>query len=110
MRSIIAVLVVLSWTGCALADNWPAWRGPTGQGLSEDKNLPVTWSPTDNVRWKVPLPASGNSTPVIWGDRVLITQSTERTLWPPQVPADFPKGTSPGGYAIAEKRSVLCFN
>ncbi len=109
MRSLLAVVVVASWAAWAPADNWPAWRGPTGQGVSADKKVPVKWSPTENVRWKVALPASGNSTPAIWGDRVFITQSTERTLWPPKVPADFPKGTSPGGYAVAEKRSVLCF-
>src|ERR1043165_1899131 len=110
VRWILAVMVVVSATTVANADNWPAWRGPTGQGLSADKNLPVKWSPTENVRWKTSLPASGNSTPVIWGDRFFITQSTERPLWPPKVPADSPKGPSPGGYAIAQKRSVMCFN
>lgn len=109
MRWITVVLSVVLATATSVADNWPTWRGPNSSGVSGDKNLPIKWSPTENVRWKTPLPASGNSTPVVWGDHVFVTQSAERTLWPPKVPADFPKNTSPGGQAIAEKRSVLCF-
>src|SRR5438477_524029 len=37
------------------ADNWPGWRGPAGDGLSAEKDLPVRWSATESVRWKVPL-------------------------------------------------------
>ena len=110
MREIITGLALLALQAHVLADNWPTWRGPGGLGVSQEMNLPLKWSPTENVRWKVKLPASGNSTPVIWGDFVFITQSTERTLWPPKVPIDFPKGTSPGGLAVAEKRSVMCFH
>jgi outer membrane protein assembly factor BamB len=62
----------------ACAENWPAWRGPEGTGYCREKNLPVTWSATENVRWKVPLPGPGNSTPVIWGDRIFLTQATEK--------------------------------
>lgn len=93
----------------ARADNWPAWRGPTGQGTSAEKDLPLTWSRTENVKWKVALPDAGNSTPIIWGDRVFITQASQKTLWPPKAPENLAGGASPGGYAIAEKRSVICF-
>src|SRR5690242_2893732 len=110
MRSILAGMAWAALCAQARADNWPTWRGPDSRGIAQEKSLPVKWSPTENIRWKVKLPASGNSTPVIWGDRVFLTQSTERTLWPPKVPLDFPKGTSPGGHAVAEKRSVLCFH
>jgi outer membrane protein assembly factor BamB len=94
----------------ARAENWPAWRGPTGQGVSTETNLPVTWSATENIRWKVPLPSAGNSTPIVWQDRVFITQANDVTQWPPKVPEYFAGGSSAGGHAIAEKRSVLCFN
>lgn len=110
MRPCLVLIAVLVGTVCARGDNWPGWRGPTGQGVSTEKDLPLRWSATENVRWKVPLAAPGNSTPVIWGDRVFVTQASDKTLWPPRVPPDFPKGTSPGGWAIAEKRSVLCFD
>ncbi len=59
------------------AAHWPAWRGADGQGTSSEKNLPTRWSATENIRWKIPLPDRGNSTPVIWGDRVFVTQAIE---------------------------------
>jgi outer membrane protein assembly factor BamB len=56
---------------------WPEWRGPTGLGTTEETELPLKWSPTENVRWKVALPERGNSTPIVWGDRIFITQAVE---------------------------------
>ena len=60
------------------AENWPAWRGPLGTGISTEKNLPTEWSATRNVRWKVALPERGNSSPVVWGNRVFVTQAIEK--------------------------------
>jgi outer membrane protein assembly factor BamB len=65
---------------------------------------------TEGVRWKTPLPAGGSSTPIIWRDRVFLTQASELTQWPPKVPANYAGGASPGGYGSAAKRSVLCFD
>ncbi len=61
----------------AFADNWPAWRGPTGQGFCEEKNVPVKWSEKENVKWKIPLADQGNSTPIVWGDRIFLTQANK---------------------------------
>ena len=60
--------VLVACLGCAAAQgaDWPAWRGPTGQGLCAEADLPLTWSATKNVKGKVRLPNVGNSTPVIW--------------------------------------------
>lgn len=80
-RSFLAASGMLSWfvafCATAHADNWPAWRGPTGQGHCNELSLPLTWSTTENVKWKVAMPAPGNSTPIIWGDRIFITQSNK---------------------------------
>jgi outer membrane protein assembly factor BamB len=57
--------------------DWPQFRGPTGQGVSDERNLPLTWSETKNVRWKVAIPGRGWSSPVIQGDRVWLTTATE---------------------------------
>ncbi len=57
--------------------NWPAWRGPDGSGVTPEKNLPLRWSATENVRWKIPLPDRGNSTPIVWGDKIFLTQAIE---------------------------------
>ena len=55
------------------ADYWPRWRGPSGQGLAPDSGYPDTWSDTLNVAWKTPVPGQGNSSPIVWDDRVFIT-------------------------------------
>src|SRR5262245_51008439 len=64
------------------AGNWPAWRGPEGTGVAPGEKLPLRWSRTENVRWKTELPEPGNSTPIVWKDRVFITQTAgdRRTL------------------------------
>jgi outer membrane protein assembly factor BamB len=55
------------------AKYWPRWRGPSGQGLPSGADYPDTWSATQNVLWKVPVPGSGNSSPIVWGDRIFLT-------------------------------------
>jgi len=62
-----------SWAG-----NWPSWRGPGNHGVADEKSLPTRWSRTEHVRWRVPLPEPGNSTPVIWGERIFLTQPVAR--------------------------------
>ena len=57
--------------------NWPQWRGPGAAGIGESKTLPVSWSATENVAWKVEIPGRGHSQPVIWGDRVFVTTDIE---------------------------------
>jgi len=75
----------LFWVTCALlaatttifaADNWPNWRGPSLNGVSTETGLPATWSATENVAWKLPLPAFSGSTPIIWGDRIFLNVAT----------------------------------
>ena len=53
--------------------NWPQWRGPLANGVSLTGNPPITWSETENIRWKVSIPGRGHSTPVVWDDRVVLT-------------------------------------
>jgi outer membrane protein assembly factor BamB len=55
------------------SDDWPGWRGPTGNGISPLKNLPTTWAADKNIAWKTPVPGKGHSSPVVWGNRVFIT-------------------------------------
>ncbi len=68
----LAILFILSCS-IILADNWPQWRGPNGNGVSSESGVPVTWSTENNVAWKVPISGWGNSTPVVWGDRIFMT-------------------------------------
>jgi outer membrane protein assembly factor BamB len=55
------------------AKYWPRWRGPSGQGLVSGTGYPDSWSPTQNVRWKTALSGDGNSSPIVWGDRIFLT-------------------------------------
>src|SRR5258708_5113871 len=71
---LIAFLLSLS----PLAANWPAWRGPEGTGISTERDLPEHWSKSENVHWRVPLPERGNSTPIISGNRIFLTQAIEK--------------------------------
>ena len=52
---------------------WPRWRGPSGQGLAADANYVDTWSVTQNVLWKAAVPGTGNSSPIVWSDRIFVT-------------------------------------
>jgi outer membrane protein assembly factor BamB len=55
-----------------MAAQWPAWRGPNGDGIAAEGNPPTTWSETENVKWKTALPGEGQSTPVIWDNKIFI--------------------------------------
>jgi len=65
------------------AENWPQWRGPTLNGISTEKNLPVKWSPEENVAWKLAMPGLSGSTPIIWNDRVFlnVAEGDDLYLW-----------------------------
>lgn len=59
------------------AENWPRFRGPTGQGLSAETNLPLTWSESSNLAWRLTVPGAGWSSPIVWENRVFVTTATE---------------------------------
>src|SRR5262245_12770614 len=61
----------------AAPENWPGFRGPTGQGLSTGPALPLHWSATSNVLWKTEVPGDGWSSPIVWGSRVFLTAAAE---------------------------------
>ena len=78
MRCTFAIAMLCLSSPLAHADNWPAWRGPNNTGVSTEKNLPLHWSNTKNVRWKVELKGAGVSQPIVWDDRIFITASDGR--------------------------------
>ncbi len=135
VRAAVVAILVLTAAG-ARAGNWPGWRGPTGMGYTDEKDLPLTWSPRENLLWKAPLGGIGNSSPVVWGERVFVTVSRRQTnkeqdakiipdhwvscfrtadgkeLWrTPVPPGHFPRGY--GIYAVpppaADGRHVFCW-
>ena len=66
-------LCTAALTNLASAEEWSAWRGPRGDGISHESEVPVTWSSTENIAWKTQLPGKGRSSPIAWRDRVFIT-------------------------------------
>jgi outer membrane protein assembly factor BamB len=75
LRVLIALAVALS--APLAAEDWPEFRGPTGQGHSTERGLPLEWSETKNVVWKVPVPGGGWSSPVVANGRVWLTTATD---------------------------------
>lgn len=75
-----ATLVALATALCSVAaaePNWTQFRGPGGQGISDERNIPLEWSDTKNVLWKTEVPGAGRSQPIVWGDRIFLTTSIE---------------------------------
>jgi outer membrane protein assembly factor BamB len=82
----VFLTVVIACTATAAgpaAENWPQWRGPSLNGVSAETNLPVHWSKTDNIAWKLAMPAFSGSTPIVWGDRIFlnVAEGANLSLW-----------------------------
>jgi outer membrane protein assembly factor BamB len=73
----LALALSVATSSLAAADSWPEFRGPTGQGITDATGLPLTWSPTTNVAWKVSVPGKGWSSPSVAAGRVLLTTAVE---------------------------------
>ena len=77
---LVLVALVIA-TVLTSAEQWPQWRGPSLNGMSAEKNLPVRWSPTENIAWKLAVPTFSGSTPIVWGDHVFLNVSDGRDLY-----------------------------
>jgi outer membrane protein assembly factor BamB len=73
-------LAVLTLVESARGENWPSWRGPWGNGISSATPLPVSWSRTENVAWRVELPGPAGATPAVWGEHVFVTSVDDDPL------------------------------
>jgi outer membrane protein assembly factor BamB len=82
MRTYVTVAcILLSTLTVVRADNWPQWRGPSLNGISTETNLPVRWTTTENIAWKLPMPSLTGSTPIIWGDRIFLNVAENGSLF-----------------------------
>ncbi len=129
-RFVLVLCCGVNLVGRAWADDWPRWRGPHGNGVSDETGLPVTWSTTDNVRWRVELPGEGASSPVVVGDQIFLTCAIDdgerrmvlcldrldgKELWSREIADDNPEATSAvTGHAahtpvVADGRVVAMF-
>ncbi|MFA5190181.1 MAG: quinonprotein alcohol dehydrogenase, partial [Verrucomicrobiia bacterium] len=77
-HTTLALTLGVAFTTLVFAeDNWPQFRGPDGMGHSNATGLPVTWSETQNIKWKTAIHGKGWSSPVIWGSQIWMTTATE---------------------------------
>lgn len=76
LRAFFCFVLLLFAARALAADNWPQFRGPGGDGMSDAKGLPLEWAEGKNVRWKTPIHGKGWSSPVIWGDKIWLTTAT----------------------------------
>jgi len=78
LEFLIPVLFMTTALSAANAsDDWPQFRGPTGDGVSPAKDLPLDWNESRNIAWKAKVPGKGRSSPVILGDRIWLTTAAE---------------------------------
>lgn len=66
------IALVLSIALPLAAANWPQWRGPNGDGVSTERGLPLRWSRTENITWRIDMPSRSGATPVVWGETVFL--------------------------------------
>ena len=71
-RFVSALFFSTLATTAVSAENWPAWRGPSANGVSTEKGLPSTWTKEENVTWKLAMPDRSGATPIIWGDIIFL--------------------------------------
>lgn len=73
-----AFALLFAFASSASAADWPCWRGPRGDGICDETDVPVRWSKTENIAWTTPIPGKGHSSPIIFGDRVFVTTCIEK--------------------------------
>jgi outer membrane protein assembly factor BamB len=78
MPRLAALFAIFLCASTIRADNWPQWRGPGNHGISAEKYVPLEWTKTKNVRWKVELKGAGVSQPIVWDERIVLTASDGR--------------------------------
>jgi outer membrane protein assembly factor BamB len=82
-RATLTIVLLCATAAMPSAENWPQWRGPALNGVSDEKNLPVRWSKTENIAWALALPDWSGSTPIVWGDRIFlnVAEGNDLYLW-----------------------------
>src|SRR5690349_15631235 len=82
MKRLFLVVAIACFASIAVrAEHWPQWRGPSANGISGEINLPLRWSKTENVVWRLALPAWSGSTPIVWNNHIFLNVADGQNLW-----------------------------
>lgn len=83
MHRLLPVSCLVVLLAANASANWPQWRGPNLNGVSDERNLPLKWTPVENVAWKLAMPDRSGSTPIVWGERVFlnVAEGDALSLW-----------------------------
>jgi outer membrane protein assembly factor BamB len=92
---IASLFAALHVSAAVPSDGWPGWRGPEGRGVASG-TPPVEFGEQKNVRWKVALPGKGNSSPIVWGERVFVTSAIGTGKKKEAAPSEAGAGREPG--------------
>jgi len=79
-RCIVALAAVALFAAQASAENWPHWRGPNLNSVSDATGVPTQWDEKSNVLWKLKLPGAAGSTPIVWGERIYLTAPDNKAI------------------------------
>jgi outer membrane protein assembly factor BamB len=107
-KGIVGILMVglsLSWS--VWAANWPEWRGPNGNGIAEG-NPPITWSETENIKWKTAIPGTSSSTPIVWENKIFVTSAVLVGELPPKPTGRRKRGEAPPSPKNPYKFNLVC--
>ena len=77
LRALFALSLIAILASPGVGDEWPQFRGPDGQGHASQRDLPLTWSETENIVWKTEIPGLGWSSPAIRGEKIWLTTATD---------------------------------
>ena len=77
MKKLLVLLLIAGASALAQAEDWPQFRGPTGQGHATERGLPLEWNETNNIIWKSPVPGLGWSSPTVANGRIWLTTVVE---------------------------------
>jgi outer membrane protein assembly factor BamB len=84
--TLIAPILFSSIATAKTPGNWPQWRGPDSQGVSDETSLPSEWTTTKNVKWKTPIAGRGHSSPIVWGKKIFLTTALDGEAVPGRKP------------------------
>ncbi len=79
--SLVLFIGILLLVQTTSAENWPQWRGPALNGVSNEKNLPVKWTTEENIAWKLAMPEWSGSTPIIWRNYIFLNVAEAGNLY-----------------------------